>query len=236
MPNSTAPIRRLHRLRLRNGMYGRHGKVVVAALLVAMAATAPARTDEPTDQDIFWQRLQELCGHAFAGTMTAYDATADADWLGQSIVAHLRRCTADRIEIPLHVGEDRSRTWVLTRVAGGLRLQHDHRHADGSEDAVSWYGGSTRDPGRPGRQVFPADAFSRSLFLARGMEVSVENSWVLELVPGEMLAYALVRSGRHVRLEFGLGEPVPVPPAPWGFEEGEGQPVPPDSGGGDQIP
>src|SRR5690606_36192570 len=93
MPNSTAPIRRLHRLRLRNGMYGRHGKVVVAALLVAMAATAPARTDEPTDQDIFWQRLQELCGRAFAGTMTAYDATADADWLGQSIVAHLRRCT-----------------------------------------------------------------------------------------------------------------------------------------------
>ena len=47
---------------------------------------------------------------------------------------HVRECSEDAIRIPFHVGEDRSRTWVVTRTANGLRLKHDHRHEDGSEE------------------------------------------------------------------------------------------------------
>jgi hypothetical protein len=54
--------------------------------------------------------------------------------------------------------EDRSRTWVITRTATGLRLKHDYRHTDGTPDALTMYGGDTVGPGTAQRQSFPADA------------------------------------------------------------------------------
>jgi len=54
----------------------------------------------------------------------------------------VRSCTEEEIRIPFHVGEDRSRTWVLSRSDSGFRLVHDHRHEDGSADAITGYGGS----------------------------------------------------------------------------------------------
>ena len=59
-----------------------------------------------------------------------------------------RSCDLAEIRIPFHVGEDRSRTWVMTPTSVGLRLKHDHRHEDGSEDEVTQYGGDTRGTGR----------------------------------------------------------------------------------------
>jgi hypothetical protein len=60
---------------------------------------------------------------------------------------HVRRCEEDEIQIPLHVGENRSRTWIITRTDTGLRLKHDHRHPDGSEEEQTQYGGDTEDSG-----------------------------------------------------------------------------------------
>ena len=53
--------------------------------------------------------------------------------MGQRLVMHVRDCSADEVRIPFWVGEDHSRTWVVTRTETGLRLKHDHRHEDGSE-------------------------------------------------------------------------------------------------------
>jgi hypothetical protein len=129
---------------------------------------------------------------------------------------HVRRCEESRIEIPFHVGEDRSRTWVVSRTETGLELKHDHRHEDGAEDEVTWYGGHTDSPGSAVAQLFPADEHSKRLFAERDLPQSAANVWSLEIVPGERLSYLLRRPGRHFQVDFDLTEPVEPPPAPWG--------------------
>ena len=141
---------------------------------------------------------------------------------GQALIMHVRRCSPDRVDIPFHVGADRSRTWVITRTATGLRLKHDHRHADGSADAVTMYGGDTADVGSATRQSFPVDAESIATFRANGLDRSVTNNWAVE-VDDASFAYELRRppgpTVRFFRVEFDLSRPVSVPPAPWGHSE-----------------
>ncbi len=141
---------------------------------------------------------------------------ADAAFAGKPLVMHVRDCSADEIRIPFHVGEDRSRTWVITRTGAGLRLKHDHRHEDGSEDKLSQYGGDTVGEGSAARQEFPADRFSKELFVRENIPASTENVWAMEAEPGRAFAYELRRPGRFFRVEFDLARPVGAPPPPWG--------------------
>jgi hypothetical protein len=134
----------------------------------------------------------------------------------QRLIMHVRGCERDTIRIPLHVGADRSRTWVVSRTADGLRLKHDHRHEDGSEDALTQYGGNTATAGTATRQEFPVDQFSRDLFIRQDRAVSTTNVWAMEVHSNRMFAYELRREGRHFRVEFDLARAVPAPPAPWG--------------------
>ena len=129
---------------------------------------------------------------------------------------HVRECSANELRIPFHVGSDRSRTWVVTRTASGLRLKHDHRHEDGSPDAVTMYGGDTAVAGTAARQEFPVDGESRAMFTREGRSVSNTNTWAMEVDPGRAFAYELARPQRLFRVEFDLTRPVPAPPAPWG--------------------
>ena len=162
--------------------------------------------------------MSALCGKAFAGHIVAdRPAPTGADpFAGKPLVMHVRECSGDTIRIPFHVGDDRSRTWVLTRTADGLRLKHDHRHEDGSADAVTMYGGDTVDAGTPLRQQFPVDAESRAMFTREGRSVSNTNVWAMEVVPQRSFVYELAREGRLFRVEFDLTRPVEAPPAPWG--------------------
>ncbi|MCA1748855.1 MAG: hypothetical protein LC634_04765 [Sphingomonadales bacterium] len=139
----------------------------------------------------------------------------------EPMVMHVASCRPGEIRIPFHVGTDRSRTWVITETATGLRLKHDHRQADGSPDPVTMYGGDTASPGSAGLQHFPADAESIALFRREGLDVSVHNVWAVE-VEDDIFAYELRRpasaDNRHFRVEFDLSEPVPPPPPAWGSE------------------
>jgi hypothetical protein len=106
---------------------------------------------------------------------------------------------------------------VITRHGTGLRLKHDHRHADGSADKTTMYGGDTSAAGSAVRQTFPVDADSIALFLAQGMQASLTNTWAMEIRPGSEFVYELSRpGGRLFRVSFDLTQPVPAPPAPWG--------------------
>lgn len=188
--------------------------IAAAALALSACASTPAPT---TPQDQFFANLSALCGQSFEGRVVTTEA-ADSQFAGQRLVMQVRECSANEIRVPFHVGEDRSRTWVITRTGEGLRLKHDHRHEDGSEDVLTQYGGDTSDAGTAERQEFPADQHSRDLFVANNIPQSVTNVWAVEVHPGQTYVYELRRPNRHFRVEFDLTRPVSAPPAPWGSE------------------
>lgn len=188
----------------------------MAAIAAAAALSGCASLPSPPDpQDAFFAALRPLCGRAFEGRVTSAPAEADAAFAQSRLVMDVASCGASEVRVPFHVGDDRSRVWVVTRTPSGLRLKHVHRHRDGSEDELSNYGGDTAAPGTAARQEFPADEFSRALFRRTGREPSTANVWALELHPGRSFAYELRRPGRHFRAEFDLSRPVPPPPPPW---------------------
>lgn len=197
--------------------------IALSPLLGACVSSAP-RVAEPADA--FLAAIASHCSKAYAGRVVANrpdpaapPSTAPDPFEGRTLVMHVRGCDqpAHRIEIPFHVGDDRSRTWLLTRTASGLRLKHDHRHADGSADVQTLYGGDTVRAGTANRQEFPVDADSIALFGRTGATASVTNTWAMEVHP-TMFAYELTRpGGRSFRVEFDLTRPVPAPPAPWGW-------------------
>lgn len=191
----------------------------IAALLLGGCATHPKPSPARADAAFFAQ-LQSLCGQAFAGRILADEPrpTSADPFEGKPLIAHVRECGDHEIRIPLHVGDDRSRTWVVSRTPQGLRLKHDHRHRDGSPDAVTQYGGDAIGPGMATRQEFPVDAASIATFRQAGLTASVTNVWAMELKPAA-LRYELTRAGRRFVLEFDLSRPLPSPPpAPWGAD------------------
>lgn len=209
-------------------------RLVAAAtvpLLALMGCATPGNSDNP--QDAFWAALSSHCGKAYAGRMVTADA-ADADLAGSAMVMAVTGCTDSRIAVPFHVQNadgtwDRSRTWLITRTAAGLRLKHDHRHADGTSDAVTLYGGDTADRGSARSQSFPVDAESTAMFTREGLAASVTNVWSVEVdpagTPGAAYAYQLRRTvaggapaERHFRVEFDLTQQIPLPPPAWGWE------------------
>lgn len=179
-------------------------------MLEAMIASVLLSAATPAAAAAFMANLNTLCGQLFAGRMVTSDP-ADKAFAESELVMHVRDCSASEVRIPFRVGEDRSRTWVLTRTADGVRLKHDHRHENGSEDVLSQYGGDTAAAGTPTRQEFPADAFSKDLFLKHGNPASVTNVWAVEAHPGQTFAYELRRPNRHFRVEFDLTKPLAQP-------------------------
>jgi len=199
-------------------------KKAVALLVVVGSLGGASRTQaqSPADggADGFFASLSGLCGKAFAGKIVTNEPTpAAADpFEGKALVFHLRRCEKDRLELPFHVGDDRSRTWVLTRKDGEVSLKHEHRHKDGSPDPLTMYGGLTAKPGTAVRQEFPADPETKALFTKLNLPVSIPNVWAMEVETGKRFVYELARPGRRFRVEFDLTKPVDPPPAPWGHE------------------
>ena len=189
--------------------------LLAVALSAALSACASAPPASPQDQ--FFANLHALCGQSFAGRVVTTDS-ADAGLASERLVMQVRECSDSEIRVPFHVGENRSRTWVITRTGAGLRLKHDHRHEDGTEDTLTQYGGDTTSEGTAERQEFPADAFSRELFTRNNIPASVANVWAVEVHPGRTFAYELERPNRRLRVEFDLTAPIAAPPAPWGAD------------------
>lgn len=182
--------------------------VLAAVALAGCTTMSAARAD-------FLPGLRPLCGKAYAGRIVSPPVAADAAFAGKLLVMHVRTCDQTAVRIPFHVGDDHSRTWVLDRTAAGLRLKHDHRHRDGSEDKVTQYGGNSTSPAGAARQEFPADSFTKDLLRREGNIAGVDNVWTVEHRPG-LFAYELRRPGRFFRVEFDTSRPITPPPPPWG--------------------
>ena len=188
--------------------------LILAAAVSAQPAISPA--------DAFWSQLEKLCGKAFAGAVAA-DTSSSPDFAGKALVMHVRACEKDRIRIPFFVGDDRSRTWVLSRKDGRIQLKHDHRHEDGKPDAVTMYGGWTTNPGMATRQFFPADEETAKVVPAPAGDApsAAANIWWIEVVGGSHFSYNLRRLGgdRLFTVRFDLKKEVKAPAAPWGWTE-----------------
>lgn len=192
----------------------------LAFLTLAGTACSPSPRDSAPDTgaielaapDAYLAALRTHCGKAYEGQIDN-PQPSDSAFAGQRLVMHVRGC-GDTVRIPFHVGENRSRTWVFTRTDNGVRLKHDHRHEDGSEDAVTQYGGDARADGTASVMAFEADAFTAEL-----IPVAKTNVWTVEITPTQFV-YQLERIGtdRRFRVVFDLTAPVTPPPAPWGAE------------------
>ena len=183
-------------------------------LVATLFAGGSAATTAAADIALL-QALQPYCGKAFAGSLIS-KAPEDAAMAGQALIVHIADCRTNEVRMPFHVGEDRSRTWVLRALPQGLQLKHDHRHQDGSHDELTMYGGTSADVRTTLTQNFPADAYSKLMFQSRGRTAALENVWSFTLEPGQRLIYRLSRPGREFAVAFDLTQPVALPPPAWG--------------------
>ena len=179
----------------------------------ALAREAPL-VSIPT-HDAFFNAIKAHCGKAFQGKVSKDNV---GNTFGNAkLVMHVRKCTDSEIQIPFHVGDDASRTWILTKTGAGLMLKHDHRNEDGSFHSSTMYGGHTLDEGFPQVQSFPADVYSKSLFIESGITASTDNVWQMMIYPSRF-SYRLIRPAREVQVDFDLKNPIATPSAPWGYE------------------
>jgi hypothetical protein len=152
---------------------------------------ADANKDPAAVQRAFFENLGRLCGRSLEG-QTEFPPDPNHPMAGKRLLLKVGPCSASEIRVPFQVGEDRSRTWVLTLGGPGLLLKHDHRHADGTPDEVTNYGGWAKAGGSATSQSFAADEET-----ARLIPEAATNVWTLEIDPAAGgLVYALERHGQ----------------------------------------
>ncbi|MDI4670528.1 hypothetical protein MKZ42_15760 [Pseudoalteromonas shioyasakiensis] len=196
-------------------------KYLVASMLVAassVAAARPAPLVSIPSHDGFFDNIAAHCGKAYEGKVSVDNAAGPSSFADKKLVMHVRRCNERELQVPFHVGDDASRTWIITKTGSGLSLKHDHRHKDGSDDKSTMYGGHTLDAGFANAQSFPADQYSKELFVSQGIPQSMGNTWQMYIYP-KQFTYRLVREGREFRVDFDLTKPITPPSAPWGYED-----------------
>lgn len=184
-------------------------------LIILVTFSIQAFAQETSGSIQFWNTLKNHCGKAYEGEITAGGVAGDS-FTGKKLIMHVRACDENVIRIPFFVGDDRSRTWVLTLGEDNLiLLKHDHRLEDGSEDEVTQYGGRTPNTGLADLQFFPADQETANL-----ISYASNNVWWIT-VNDASFTYNLRRIGsdRLFSVKFDLKKEVEIPPAPWGSED-----------------
>lgn len=164
-----------------------------------------------TPSQEFWNNLKTHCGKSFEGTITAGGKQGDG-FMGEKLVMHVSNCEGNNIRIPFFVGENRSRTWVLSLQADQrILLKHDHRHKEGTPEKVTQYGGLSSNVGLKDLQMFPADAETTAM-----LPLAATNVWWITL-DDKAFSYNLRRIGsdRVFTVVFDLSKEVGSPGKPW---------------------
>ena len=183
--------------------------LTVFGLLGMLFCTA----QEKKPSEVFWENLQKHCGKSYEGQLAPH-ITRD-EFVGKKLIMHVKKCSATEIKIPFYVGDDRSRTWVLTNNNGVVTLKHDHRHKDGSHDKITNYGGTSPNFGLKDTQFFPADQETASL-----IGYASTNVWWVTL-DDKTYSYNLQKVGSKnpFNVIFDLTKTVETPLAPWGWKD-----------------
>lgn len=153
----------------------------------------------------FLQNMSAYCGRSFGGTAVFPEGDKNP-FAGKALIVHFAGCSDSELRMPFWVGEDKSRTWVLTLEPNGrLLFKHDHRHEDGTPDEVTNYGGYANTSGDAWRQYFPADDFTAKLIPA-----AATNEWAFVIDnEASTLDYVLKRNGElRFSARFDLSAPL----------------------------
>lgn len=181
--------------------------ILVMALLTLVFAPVRTRSKETSTrtpqletQKAFFNNMKKMCGEQFAGE-TDFPQNADHPLVGKKLVMSVGSCTGKEIRIPFQVGEDKSRTWILTLGEKGLLFKHDHRHPDGTPDRITMYGGWAAANGTAHLQRFPADPDTVKL-----IPEAATNVWTLQIIPEkQQFMYYLERNNQpRYRAYFNL--------------------------------
>ncbi|MDO5665798.1 MAG: hypothetical protein Q4G63_11160 [Bacteroidia bacterium] len=189
-------------------------KKLLFFLCALCCATALSAQTEQSGAEKFWNNLKTLCGKAYEGTITAGGREGDG-FTGNRLTMQVLSCTDNVIKVPFNVGENYSRTWVLTKESCGvLKLKHDHRNPDGSHDKVTMYGGTSTNTGSETVQFFPADQETYDL-----ISYAATNVWWITLDENHF-TYNLRKldTDRLFTVTFDLKKPIEPQPKPWGWK------------------
>ncbi|MEH6817980.1 MAG: hypothetical protein V7683_15730, partial [Pseudoalteromonas distincta] len=93
-------------------------KLLTAATLLLASSTAFARpaplVSIPT-HDAFFNSIAAHCGKAFEGEVAVDNAKGPSSFTDKKLVMHVRKCSETELQVPFHVGDDASRTWIITK-------------------------------------------------------------------------------------------------------------------------
>lgn len=172
-------------------------RLLLAAATISLSIIACSNKVSNKDFSInsqtdYFANLTKLCGKTFVGE-SDYPKDPNHDFAGKKLVAHFKSCNGQEIRIPFTVGEDKSRTWIITKTDKGLLLKHDHRHKDGTPDEITMYGGYAgnykNSEGTGLKQHFLADEHTAKL-----IPDAKSNAWTISYDPAKQeLTYYLER-------------------------------------------
>lgn len=168
-----------------------------------------AQVEKPSE--IFWKNLEKHCGKAYEGKLAEH-ITRD-DFTGKKLTMHVKSCSSNEIKIPFNVGDNYSRTWILTKKDGIITLKHDHRHENGTSETITFYGGTNTNFGFKDFQMFPADQETANL-----IDYASTNIWWITL-DDTTFSYNLQKAGSKTpfNVYFDLTKEIAIPSAPWGW-------------------
>ena len=180
--------------------------LILFTLLLTIGASA-----QKSGQDIFWDTLSSHCGKSFEGKIPSEGKNDGFD--GKRLIMHVKTCSENELKIPFFVGDDKSRTWVLTKQKDGIILKHDHRNEDGTPEDLTMYGGKATNLGNRNMQFFPADQETSDM-----LPRATFNVWWMT-VNETSFSYNLrvINSDRIFTVVFDLTKEVESPGDPWGW-------------------
>jgi hypothetical protein len=186
--------------------------IAISAFLLLSCGTSTPKEETKTksccsidnSQQAFLKNLASLCGKSFNGR-ESFMKDGRESWANKKFVMHVTVCEEDKVHIPFHLDEDRSRTWMFIMEEEGLRFRHDHRHEDGTPEDQTLYGGYADSTGTAFMQSFPWDDYTKEL-LADG----IVRQWNVILAEDlSTLKYQLLYGGELVfEAEFDLAKPI----------------------------
>lgn len=184
-------------------------KIIYVAMLCLFMTNLTAQ--EKPNAKIFLEKFSPYKGLYFEGQIKEGGKAGDG-FTGEKLLMQVQHYGDREVRIPFYVGENKSRTWILSYSNSTLLLKHDHRHADGSADSITFYGGYATNAGSATMQVFPADTETCEL-----LEHACQNIWWMTLSDEGIFTYNLRRIGsdRLFTVEFDLNKAVQSDFKPW---------------------